>query len=84
MDSNIIFGEKIKYIRKERNMSFNEFADFTGFTSSYIYKLENGKINPTLKSINQFCEKLNVPASIFFNEKVSCRNIEKRGVNFEN
>ena len=37
-------------------MSFNEFANFTGFTTSYIYKLENGKINPTFKSINQFCK----------------------------
>ncbi|MEC1647726.1 helix-turn-helix domain-containing protein [Bacillus halotolerans] len=66
MDSNIIFGEKIKEIRKNKNMSFDEFANFTGFTRSYIYKLEKGKINPTLKSINQFCEKLNVPAGYFF------------------
>ncbi|MEC1806973.1 helix-turn-helix domain-containing protein [Bacillus subtilis] len=66
LDSNIIFGEKIKEIRKDKNMSFNEFADLTGFTSSYIYKLENGKGNPTLKSINQFCEKLNVPVRYFF------------------
>lgn len=73
----MLFGEKIKKIRKEKNMSFNEFANFTGFTTSYIYKLENGKINPTFKSINQFCEKLNVPAGYFFNQKVSCRNIEE-------
>lgn len=66
LDSNIIFGQKIKEIRKGKNMSFNEFADFTGFTSSYIYKLENGRGNPTLKSINQFCEKLNVPVGYFF------------------
>ncbi|WP_249852852.1 helix-turn-helix domain-containing protein [Bacillus subtilis] len=66
LNSNIIFGEKIKEIRKDKNMSFNEFADLTGFTSSYIYKLENGKGNPTLKSINQFCEKLNVPVRYFF------------------
>ncbi|APA04882.1 helix-turn-helix transcriptional regulator [Bacillus velezensis] len=62
----MLFGEKIKKIRKEKNMSFNEFANFTGFTPSYIYKLETGKINPTFKSINQFCEKLNVPAGYFF------------------
>ncbi|MCY8807568.1 helix-turn-helix domain-containing protein [Bacillus atrophaeus] len=66
MDSNIMFGEKIKEIRKGKNMSFDEFANFTGFTRSYIYKLENGKINPTLKSINQFCKKLNVPGGYFF------------------
>ncbi|MEC2288556.1 helix-turn-helix domain-containing protein, partial [Bacillus velezensis] len=36
----MLFGEKIKKIRKEKNMSFNEFANFTGFTPSYIYKLE--------------------------------------------
>ncbi|WP_273544517.1 helix-turn-helix domain-containing protein [Bacillus altitudinis] len=66
LDFKIIFGNKIKQIRSEKKMSIIEFAELTGFTSSYISKIENYKINPTIKSVLQFCNKLNLNIGYFF------------------
>ncbi|MBU8575699.1 helix-turn-helix transcriptional regulator [Bacillus sp. FSL R5-0431] len=66
MNFKIVFGNKIKRIRSEKKMSIIEFAELTGFTSSYISKIENYKINPTMKSMLQFCEKLNLKIDYFF------------------
>ncbi|AVM24923.1 MULTISPECIES: helix-turn-helix domain-containing protein [Bacillus] len=66
MNFKIVFGNKIKQIRIEKKMSITEFAELTGFTSSYISKIENYKINPTIKSVLQFCKKLNLKIDYFF------------------
>ncbi|UHH08441.1 helix-turn-helix domain-containing protein [Bacillus subtilis] len=38
----------------------------TGFSASYISKIENGKVNPSITSIETIARKLNIPMSHFF------------------
>ncbi|XAZ14663.1 helix-turn-helix transcriptional regulator [Bacillus velezensis] len=54
----------IKEVRKKRRMTQSDFAQLLGFTASYISRIESGKANPTLKSIEQMEKKLCI--SIFF------------------
>ncbi|MEK5008353.1 helix-turn-helix transcriptional regulator [Bacillus sp. FSL K6-3312] len=63
---NSAFAEKIKRLRSERNETQRQFGLVTGFSSSYICKLEKGKVNPSRSSLVQFCEKLNLPPAYFF------------------
>ncbi|OLP66042.1 hypothetical protein BACPU_11290 [Bacillus pumilus] len=61
-----VFAEKIKKLRSERNETQRQFGLATGFSSSYICKLEKGKINPSRSSLVQLSEKLNLPPAYFF------------------
>jgi len=60
------FAEKIKKIRSERNETQRQFGLITGFSSSYVCKLEKGKANPSHSSLVQLSEKLNLPPAYFF------------------
>lgn len=60
------FAEKIKKLRSERNETQRQFGLVTGFSSSYICKLEKGKANPSHSSLVQLSEKLNLPPAYFF------------------
>lgn len=61
------FAEKIKKIRSERNETQRQFGLVTGFSSSYVCKLEKGKANPSHSSLVKLSEKLNLPPAYFFN-----------------
>ncbi|QBG57179.1 transcriptional regulator [Bacillus amyloliquefaciens] len=37
-----------------------------GFSPSFISKIENGKVNPSLNSIEKISKKLDIPMSDFF------------------
>ncbi len=60
------FAEKIKKIRSERNETQRQFGLITGFSSSYICKLEKGKANPSHSSLVKLSERLNLPPAYFF------------------
>lgn len=59
-------AEKIKKIRSERNETQRQFGLITGFSSSYICKLEKGKANPSHSSLVKLSERLNLPPAYFF------------------
>ncbi|MBH5314329.1 helix-turn-helix domain-containing protein [Bacillus velezensis] len=58
------FRSKIKSIRGEQTV--REFASHLGFSPSFISKIENGKVNPSLNSIERISKKLDIPMSDFF------------------
>ncbi len=63
------FGLKIAKFRIKAKMSGYELSLRIGKDVSYINKLENGKVNITLKTIFKICEVLEIePAELFKNE----------------
>lgn len=55
-------GEKIKELRKERNMSARELARRSGISQGYLSQLETGKnSNPTNEVLNKIAKGLNIP-----------------------
>lgn len=50
----------LKRIREEKEVSLNDLARLTGLSPQYLSKIENGKSNPTLKTIGDICEGLRI------------------------
>ena len=52
--------------RIKANLSAYELSLRIGKDASYIHKVENGKVNPSLKTILKICEVLQIePAELF-------------------
>lgn len=53
-------GLRIAKIRESKNMSAYELSLRINKDQSYMNKLENGKINPSFKTILEICEALSI------------------------
>ena len=53
-------GKQILQRRKVLNLDINDLSQFSDVTVSTISKIENGKLNPTIKTI----EKLLIPLGL--------------------
>ena len=53
-------GLRIAKIRESKNLSAYELSLRIGKDASYINKLENGKINPSFKTLLQICDALSI------------------------
>lgn len=62
------FGEYVKKLRSDRDMSAYELSVSMAHDSSYINKLEKGKLNPTLKSLYDLTCCLGLSLSKFFED----------------
>ncbi len=62
------FGLNVAKQRIKKNLSAYELSLRLGKDQSYINKLENGKINISLKMIIAISEELGVPIKEFFEE----------------
>jgi len=56
----LIFGLKIKYLRRSKNLSYKDLADKTGIGLSYIHEIEKGKKYPKYDKIIQLAEVFGV------------------------
>ena len=54
------FGINLAKLRNKQNISAYELSLRLGKDASYINKVENGKINVSLKMIISICECLNI------------------------
>lgn len=60
------FGMNLARARIKVNLSAYELSLRIGKDASYIYKVENGKINISLKMILKICEVLQIEPSELF------------------
>jgi len=49
-------------VRVEKNISARELSALSGYSSSYVSKLENGQIEPTVKAFGKIAEALRLSA----------------------
>jgi transcriptional regulator with XRE-family HTH domain len=54
------FGEKVRTLRKQINISQEELAFRAGLHKNYVSDVECGRRNVSLKAIEQFAEGLDV------------------------
>ncbi|MBQ9221523.1 helix-turn-helix domain-containing protein [Succinivibrio sp.] len=52
--------------KKEKNLSMKELSQLTGISQAYISKLENGKGNPSLKTLVKLAEVFGKKLQISF------------------
>ena len=59
-------GIRLNRLRKERNLSLEALASATGFTKSYLSKIENAKKVPPIGSLARIAAVLNIELSQLF------------------
>ncbi|GGN64589.1 helix-turn-helix transcriptional regulator [Oceanobacillus indicireducens] len=73
-----VLHNKIKQLRKERNVKQQELADYLGIERTSLSKIENMEYNPSAKTILKACEFFDLSiGDIFFNESVSSDNTKE-------
>ena len=65
-DIKILFGKRIRELRKRRGWSQEEFALHVGLDRSYVGGVERGERNISLENIGLIAAGLGVPTSKLF------------------
>ncbi|WP_340621607.1 helix-turn-helix domain-containing protein [Xenorhabdus siamensis] len=66
-----IFGQRIRYLRKEAGMSQEAFADKCGLDRTYVSGIERGVRNPTLEIIYVIANGLQIELNELFSFETS-------------
>lgn len=59
-------GNRIKQLRKTKNMTGNHLADLTGISQSIISRYERNVIEPPISSLKIICNAFGISLSQFF------------------
>jgi len=59
-------GKSILRIRLERGMTQGEVGERAGLATSYVSRIENGHVQPTMNTLARVASALRVPASAIF------------------
>ncbi|HBP63632.1 MAG TPA: transcriptional regulator [Desulfosporosinus sp.] len=66
MDIRISVGNKIKELRKQRNLSQEDLALLSGLDRTYINSVENGRRNISIISLEKIANGLGIKISNIF------------------
>jgi len=66
-DALLAFGQKIRSIRKAKDISMQYLANLAEIEVSQVHRIETGKINPKLTTILLLAKALEINPSEFFN-----------------
>lgn len=69
-------GLKIREIRKARNLNQGEFASIIGTSNAAISNWERGENTPSLKTVFQICERLDVDANELLSQPKQSSSLE--------
>lgn len=62
---------RIEELRKEKNWTRNELAQNAGLSSGMIYQWYNSPRIPSLKTVEELCQALDISLSFFFADNQS-------------
>lgn len=61
-----LFGKKLAYVRKKRNLSQMQLAEIVNSSFNYISQIECGRANITMKVIETLADALDIDAVELF------------------
>ena len=64
------FGQNLKHIRKRMNMTQEELATKMEISQSYLSDIENGRKNPSIKTVKKLADGLGVSVNELFNDSI--------------
>lgn len=70
-------GNRIHTVRKRRNMSLSELARRAGVSKSLVTQVEHEQTNPSVETVRQLANALEVPLFTFFVEEQSRMIVRK-------
>lgn len=59
-------GEKLRAVRIKKNLSLRELAARAEVSASLLSQIENGKANPSVRSLHSIADALSMPVDYFF------------------
>lgn len=62
------FGQNIKQIRKQRNLTQKQLADQIEISRSYLSDIENGRKNLSIKTVKKLANSLGLSVTDLFND----------------
>ena len=62
------FGEKVRQIRKDKNMTIAKLSSLCGISMAQITNIEKGRCKPTVNNLFKLANSLNVSYDYLFNE----------------
>ncbi len=80
MNNNYSLGEKLRLVRRDRNMSQEEVALEADITTTYYGMLERDAKSPTVRMLEKICRALDYPISEIFMADITCRTEEDQYV----
>lgn len=70
-------GKRILRLRLERQMTQRDVSEETGLAVSYLSRLENGRITPTIPTLTKISRALGVDVTAFFGQETTSEADEK-------
>ena len=65
----LLIGAHIKHARRNRRQSLRQLADIVGCTESFLSKVENDKVRPSLTMLHKIVVALGISVAKLFSEK---------------
>lgn len=66
IDIREIFGQRVRYYRKNKKLSQEQLAELCDLHPTYIGQLERGEKNASLETIMRVCEGLEISPEVLF------------------
>ncbi len=82
-------GQQVRQLRMERGFSIRGLAEISGLSVNTLSLIENGKISPSVSTLQRAAAALNVPITAFFetpeltHRAVFCSGDARRSARFE-
>ena len=70
---NLIFAFKVKYLRQQKDLSYQQLSDVTGLSTSYLHDVEKGTKYPKIDKINALAKAFDVDYDYLVSTKASKR-----------
>lgn len=71
-------GKRIKHIRNEKHITQFQLAEKAEISISYVYRIESGEENLTIKTLFKIADALQVTPEQLFSEERACEDIKDR------
>jgi transcriptional regulator with XRE-family HTH domain len=65
---NLLIGARLKHARLNRRTSLRQLADEVGCTESFLSKVENDKVRPSLTMLHKIVQSLDISIATLFTE----------------
>lgn len=72
------FGQRVKELRLEKELSQEKLANIAEIDRTYMTSLENGRRNVSLQNIEKILKALGVELSVFFDSPLFLNNKKKK------
>jgi transcriptional regulator with XRE-family HTH domain len=71
MNDTPLLGDRLRRLRKERNLSQRDLAKQAGVSANSISLIERGEISPSVATLQSLATAINIKVSYFFDEETA-------------